>query len=293
MLRNIVKDKKVEWYEGVGEAAFYGPKLDFMASDALGREWQVATIQLDVNMPERFDLYCMNEKGEQALRKMIAIVLVVGVVSLLWIWSGWVQKRYQSQKKEPLAALAPMAASLSPPVVETTPPVVLPTNPPVVSPTVSETSPEVETKPVEIKPIKLVIDQTNSFVELSKPNNPDDSGFSTIPGSLLGRADDLRRPNLCPNFGDWVKKKEEEPTFDALLIEGEQFPKWNVPRTNKLRGVIQTVHITSMITEVFGGKEDDLGQVKFQDKRFLLSLENLKMFKKALWFVFGATYTIE
>lgn len=71
MLRNIVKDKKVEWYEGVGEAAFYGPKLDFMANDALGREWQVATIQLDVNMPERFDLYCMNEKGEHERIVMI------------------------------------------------------------------------------------------------------------------------------------------------------------------------------------------------------------------------------
>ncbi|PIV70677.1 hypothetical protein COW57_03985, partial [Candidatus Roizmanbacteria bacterium CG17_big_fil_post_rev_8_21_14_2_50_39_7] len=38
----------------VGEAAFYGPKIDFMTHDSLGREWQVATIQLDVNMPNRF-----------------------------------------------------------------------------------------------------------------------------------------------------------------------------------------------------------------------------------------------
>ncbi len=43
-----------------------GPKLDFMASDALGREWQIATIQLDLNMPERFDLTCTNEKGGSA-----------------------------------------------------------------------------------------------------------------------------------------------------------------------------------------------------------------------------------
>jgi threonyl-tRNA synthetase len=71
ILRNIVTEKNVEWYEGVGEAAFYGPKLDFMAKDALGREWQVATIQLDVNMPERFDLYCMNEKGEHERIVMI------------------------------------------------------------------------------------------------------------------------------------------------------------------------------------------------------------------------------
>jgi cell division septation protein DedD len=117
----------------------------------------------------------MNEKGEQALRKMIAIVLVVGVVSLLWIWSGWVQKRYQSQKKEPLAALAPMAASLSPPVVETTPPVVLPTNPPVVSPTVSETSPEVsnahEIQKTSTTPVTRV---TNT------PEEPEASSPATI-----------------------------------------------------------------------------------------------------------------
>ncbi len=48
---------------GVGEAAFYGPKIDFMAKDALGREHQVATIQLDFNQPERFDLTCTNEEG--------------------------------------------------------------------------------------------------------------------------------------------------------------------------------------------------------------------------------------
>jgi threonyl-tRNA synthetase len=63
ILTEITKNKNVLTYEGIGEAAFYGPKLDFMAYDAIGREWQVATIQLDMNMPERFDLTCVNEKG--------------------------------------------------------------------------------------------------------------------------------------------------------------------------------------------------------------------------------------
>lgn len=63
ILREIIKEKKVEAIDGLGEAAFYGPKLDFMAKDSLGRQWQVATIQLDMNMPERFDLSCTNEKG--------------------------------------------------------------------------------------------------------------------------------------------------------------------------------------------------------------------------------------
>ncbi|MEK7608721.1 MAG: threonine--tRNA ligase [Patescibacteria group bacterium] len=64
VLREIVTEKKIDWIEGVGEAAFYGPKLDFMAKDAIGREWQMATIQLDMNMPERFDLSCINESGK-------------------------------------------------------------------------------------------------------------------------------------------------------------------------------------------------------------------------------------
>jgi len=64
-LRGIVKENGVSAIEAPGEAAFYGPKLDFMAKDSLGREWQVATIQLDMNLPERFDLNCINEKGEK------------------------------------------------------------------------------------------------------------------------------------------------------------------------------------------------------------------------------------
>ena len=52
----LIEDKKQEYELGVGEAAFYGPKIDFMAKDAIGREWQLATIQIDFNQPERFGL---------------------------------------------------------------------------------------------------------------------------------------------------------------------------------------------------------------------------------------------
>ena len=48
-----------------GEAAFYGPKLDFMFKDAIGRQWQLATIQCDFNLPNRFELKFINEKGEE------------------------------------------------------------------------------------------------------------------------------------------------------------------------------------------------------------------------------------
>lgn len=71
VLRELAKERKVEFFEGVGEAAFYGPKLDFLATDSLGRQWQVATIQLDMNMPERFDLYCIDENGQHERVVMI------------------------------------------------------------------------------------------------------------------------------------------------------------------------------------------------------------------------------
>ncbi|WP_428741210.1 threonine--tRNA ligase [Tenacibaculum sp.] len=54
---NAAKDKGLNYVIEEGEAAFYGPKLDFMVKDALGRSWQLGTIQVDYNLPERFDLH--------------------------------------------------------------------------------------------------------------------------------------------------------------------------------------------------------------------------------------------
>lgn len=70
-LRAMAEERGADFFEGPGEAALYGPKLDFMGSNAAGREWQVATIQLDMNIPERFDLTCVNEKGEKERIVMI------------------------------------------------------------------------------------------------------------------------------------------------------------------------------------------------------------------------------
>lgn len=70
-LRAIAEERKADYFEAPGEAAMYGPKLDFMAKDSIGREHQVATIQLDMNQPERFDLTCINEKGEKERVVMI------------------------------------------------------------------------------------------------------------------------------------------------------------------------------------------------------------------------------
>lgn len=70
-LREIAEERGADHFEGLGEAALYGPKLDFMAKNSAGREWQVATIQLDMNLPERFDLVCTNEQGEKERIVMI------------------------------------------------------------------------------------------------------------------------------------------------------------------------------------------------------------------------------
>ncbi|MBI4066323.1 threonine--tRNA ligase, partial [Candidatus Gottesmanbacteria bacterium] len=70
-LKKIVKEKGVTYFEAVGEAAIYGPKLDFMAVDSLGREWQLSTIQLDMIMPGRFGLIYTDRDGSQKTPFMI------------------------------------------------------------------------------------------------------------------------------------------------------------------------------------------------------------------------------
>ncbi len=62
-LKTAADENNLPYKIGVDEAAFYGPKLDFMFKDAIGREWQLATIQCDFNLPERFDLSYINEEG--------------------------------------------------------------------------------------------------------------------------------------------------------------------------------------------------------------------------------------
>jgi len=64
-LTDICEEEKLPYKPAKDEAAFYGPKLDFMFKDAIGREWQLATIQLDFNLPERFDLSFINEEGKK------------------------------------------------------------------------------------------------------------------------------------------------------------------------------------------------------------------------------------
>ncbi|MGC9046873.1 MAG: threonine--tRNA ligase [Minisyncoccia bacterium] len=69
ILKKLITKKRWENKIGIGEAAFYGPKLDFMVKDALNREWQLSTIQLDMNLPKRFNITYIdkNNKEKQAI----------------------------------------------------------------------------------------------------------------------------------------------------------------------------------------------------------------------------------
>ena len=71
MLRKVAKEKELNFTEEKGEAAFYGPKLDFKIKDVLGREWQCSTLQFDFNLPQRFEMSFINEKGEKEEPYMI------------------------------------------------------------------------------------------------------------------------------------------------------------------------------------------------------------------------------
>lgn len=70
-IREAAAEMGLETVEAVGEAAFYGPKLDFMVKDALGRAWQLGTVQLDYNLPERFDLTYIGEDNQKHRPVMI------------------------------------------------------------------------------------------------------------------------------------------------------------------------------------------------------------------------------
>lgn len=76
IMRKLLQDKSITFREAAGEAAFYGPKIDIMAVDALGREWQISTIQLDFNQPNRFGLTYVDTDGTSKTPVMIHRALV-------------------------------------------------------------------------------------------------------------------------------------------------------------------------------------------------------------------------
>ncbi len=71
-IKNLIDTRSSDnWLDGPGEAAFYGPKIDFMAKDSIGRTWQVATIQLDFIQPVNLDLEFINDEGKREVPVMI------------------------------------------------------------------------------------------------------------------------------------------------------------------------------------------------------------------------------
>ncbi|HUP26342.1 MAG TPA: threonine--tRNA ligase, partial [Candidatus Limnocylindrales bacterium] len=83
ILRKIVEETGLEYYEGIGEAAFYGPKIDFMGQDAMGRELQLATPQLDFVQPERFGLTYVDQDGAEKTPVMVHFALLGSIERFL------------------------------------------------------------------------------------------------------------------------------------------------------------------------------------------------------------------
>ncbi len=76
IMRSLLQEKNIEFKEAEGEAAFYGPKIDIMAVDALNRTWQISTVQLDLNMPKRFGLVYTDSDGTEKHPVMIHRALI-------------------------------------------------------------------------------------------------------------------------------------------------------------------------------------------------------------------------
>lgn len=123
-LRQLIREQGAEAVEATGEAAFYGPKIDFMGIDSLGRQWQVATIQLDMNQPERFDLTCINEEGKDerivmlhaaiagSLERFLSII-IEHLAGAFPLWLSPVQVRIASVGKDHHAFCHELAQKLN------------------------------------------------------------------------------------------------------------------------------------------------------------------------------------
>jgi threonyl-tRNA synthetase len=83
IIKEVIEASGLEYYEGIGEAAFYGPKIDFIATDALGRELQVATPQLDFVQPERFKLKYVDQDGSEKTPVMVHFAMLGSIERFL------------------------------------------------------------------------------------------------------------------------------------------------------------------------------------------------------------------
>lgn len=85
-IRDMADQSGMEYTIGLGEAAMYGPKMDFMVEDALGREWQLATVQLDYALPNRFGLEYTDKDGEKKVPVMVHCALIGSIERFLAVY---------------------------------------------------------------------------------------------------------------------------------------------------------------------------------------------------------------
>lgn len=92
-IERMAKKFEMDYFVGIGEAAMYGPKMDFMAVDALGREWQLATVQLDYAMPARFGLEYTDADGSKKTPIMVHCALIGSIERFMSVFiehtAGW------------------------------------------------------------------------------------------------------------------------------------------------------------------------------------------------------------
>lgn len=92
-IRAMAEELKMDYFIGIGEAAMYGPKMDFMAIDALGRKWQLATVQLDYAMPQRFGLEYTDVDGAKKTPIMVHCALIGSIERFMSVFiehtAGW------------------------------------------------------------------------------------------------------------------------------------------------------------------------------------------------------------
>ncbi|MBI3342230.1 threonine--tRNA ligase, partial [Candidatus Curtissbacteria bacterium] len=86
ILEDVARENKLDYFIAPGEAAFYGPKIDFMVTDALGREWQLATPQLDFVQPQRFGLTYVDSDGSQKTPVLIHFALMGSIERFLSVY---------------------------------------------------------------------------------------------------------------------------------------------------------------------------------------------------------------
>ncbi len=78
-LEKVLKKNKLDYKKDIGEAKFYGPAIDIKIKDAIGREWQCSTLQLDMNLPQRFKMFYIDEKGKKKTPIMLHRTLLGGI----------------------------------------------------------------------------------------------------------------------------------------------------------------------------------------------------------------------